>query len=82
MTLAIMTRASRGHTGRPLNAGKVEVLIYVLVNAAALTRVVGGLIPDIYQPLLIASATLWSAAFLTFAIGYAPMLLLPRPDRR
>jgi uncharacterized protein involved in response to NO len=82
MTLAIMTRASRGHTGRPLNAGKVEVLIYVLVNLAALTRVVGGLIPDIYQPLLIASATLWSAAFLTFAIGYAPMLLLPRPDRR
>jgi uncharacterized protein involved in response to NO len=82
MTLAIMTRASRGHTGRPLNAGKVEVLIYVLVNAAALTRVVGGLILDIYQPLLIASATLWSAAFLTFAIGYAPMLLLPRPDRR
>ena len=81
MTLAIMTRASRGHTGRPLTAGKVEVLIYALVNAAALTRVVGGLVPEIYQLLLVVSAGLWSGAFLTFAVGYAPMLLSPRPDR-
>lgn len=80
MTLAIMTRASRGHTGRPLTAGRMEVLIYALVNAAALTRVVGGLSPTLYQPLLIASAALWSAAFLAFAVGYAPMLLSPRPD--
>jgi uncharacterized protein involved in response to NO len=81
MTLAIMTRASRGHTGRPLAAGRVEVVIYALVNAAALSRVVGGLSPTLYQPLLIVSAGLWSAAFLAFAIGYGPMLLSPRPDR-
>ncbi len=81
MTLAVMTRASRGHTGRPLTAGKLEVLIYVLINAAALTRVAGGLAPTAYQPLLIVSAGLWSAAFLAFAIGYGPMLLSPRPDR-
>jgi len=76
-----MTRASRGHTGRPLAAGGIEVLIYVLINAAALTRVMGGLLPTLYQPFLIASAVLWSAAFLAFAIGYGPMLLSPRPDR-
>lgn len=81
MTLAIMTRASRGHTGRPLTAGKVEGLIYALINAAALTRVAGGLLPTVYQPLLIVSAGFWSAAFLAFAIGYGPMLLSPRPDR-
>ena len=81
MTLAVMTRASRGHTGRPLTAGRLEVLIYVLINAAALTRVTGGLSPAAYQPLLIVSAGLWSAAFLAFAIGYGPMLLSPRPDR-
>ncbi len=81
MTLAVMTRASRGHTGRPLTAGKLEVLIYVLINAAALARVAGGLAPTVYQPLLIVSAGLWSAAFLAFAIGYGPMLLSPRPDR-
>lgn len=81
MTLAVMTRASRGHTGRPLTAGKLEVLIYVLINAAALSRVTGGLSPTLYQPLLIVSAGLWSAAFVAFAIGYGPMLLSPRPDR-
>ena len=81
MTLAIMTRASRGHTGRPLTAGKVEVAIYVLINAAALVRVVGALSPSVYQPLLIVSAGLWSMAFLAFVMSYGPMLLSPRPDR-
>lgn len=81
MTLAVMTRASRGHTGRPLTAGKIEILIYVLINLAALTRVTGGLLPSVYQPLLMVSTGLWSAAFLAFAIGYGPMLLTPRPDR-
>lgn len=81
MTLAVMTRASRGHTGRPLTAGKVEVLIYVLINLAALTRVTGGLLPSVYQPLFMVSTGLWSAAFLAFVIGYGPMLLTPRPDR-
>lgn len=81
MTLAIMTRASRGHTGRPLAAGPVEVVIYGLVNAAALTRVAGGLSPSLYQPLLIVSAALWSGAFLAFAIAYGPMLLRARPTR-
>ncbi len=81
MTLAIMTRASRGHTGRPLAAGRIEVLIYVLINAAALTRVTGGLLPTLYQPLLMVSAGLWSAAFLAFVVGYGPMLLSPRLDR-
>ena len=81
MTLAIMTRASRGHTSRTLAAGPVKVVIYGLVNAAALTRVAGGLSPPLYQPLLIISAALWSGAFLAFAIAYGPMLLGPRPTR-
>ncbi len=79
MTLAVMTRASRGHTGRPLTAGRGEAAIYLLVNAGALARVVGGLAPGLYQPLLIVSAVLWSGAFLTFVVIYGPMLLRPRP---
>lgn len=82
MTLAVMTRASRGHTGRPLTTGKLELLLYALINAAALARVTGGLWPAHYQPLLILSVGLWSAAFLTFVLGYARMLLTPRPGRR
>lgn len=81
MTLAVMTRASRGHTGRSLTAGKAGVAVYALINAAALTRVAGGLVPQAYGPLLTASAALWSLAFLTFAAAYGPMLVLPRPPR-
>lgn len=79
MTLAVMTRAGRGHTGRPLEAGWTGALIYILINMAALTRVVGGLWPAQYQALLIVSAGLWCLAFLTFAVVYGPMLALPRP---
>lgn len=79
MTLAVMTRAGRGHTGRPLTAGWSGSLIYILINLAALARVVAGLWPSIYLPLLIASACLWCAAFIAFAVIYAPMLALPRP---
>ena len=81
MTLAIMTRSSRGHTGPPLTAGKADILIYGLINAAALTRVIGGLMPAAYHPLLIVSAGLWSAAFLAFVISYGPILLTPRLGR-
>jgi len=79
MTLAVMTRAGRGHTGRPLTASWTGSLIYILINAAALTRVIGGLWPEAQQTLLVISAALWCAAFAAFAVVYAPMLALPRP---
>jgi uncharacterized protein involved in response to NO len=74
MTLAVMTRATRGHTGRALTAPWGTQLIYVLVNLGALARVASGLAPDAYTPLLIASALLWGAAFALFAVIYGPML--------
>jgi hypothetical protein len=39
MTLAVMTRATLGHTGRVLAAGAMTSAIYALVTAAALLRV-------------------------------------------
>ena len=56
------------------------VLIYALINAAALVRVIGGLWLEAYQPLLVTSAVLWCLAFLTFAVVYGPMLIGPRPQ--
>ena len=64
-----------------LTAGKADILIYGLINAAALTRVIGGLMPAAYHPLLIVSVGLWSAAFLAFVISYGPILLTPRLGR-
>lgn len=81
MTLAVMTRATRGHSGRPLRAPPGTVAIYALMLAAALARIVAALMPETAFVALSVAGIAWIAAFLLFAALYAPMLLLPRPDR-
>jgi uncharacterized protein involved in response to NO len=78
MTLAVMTRATRGHTGQELTAPWGTQIIYALVNLGALLRVGSALIASAHAPLLAASAVLWSAAFALFAVIYAPLLAAPR----
>lgn len=77
MTLAVMTRATLGHTGRDLKAGAGTCLIYIAVLLAALARVCAAFAPG--EPMLLhISAGLWAAAFLGFAALYGPMVLRPR----
>ena len=71
MTLAVMTRASLGHTGRPLSADRTTCTIYVLVTLAALLRVAGS--QSVIA--LSVSGVAWSAAFGLFVLHYAPMLI-------
>ena len=78
--MGMITRTALGHTARPLVAGRAETLAYVLVLAAALLRVAAALVLTAYMPLVIASAALWSAAFLVYFIVYAPRLARPRLD--
>lgn len=80
MILAVMTRATRGHTGRELHADAATSVLYVLVSAAAVLRVTASLSPGFYHPLLMSAGVLWLAAFAGFVIVYGPMLLRPRPD--
>lgn len=77
MTLAVMTRATRGHTGRPLEADPATVVIYVLVHLGALLRVAAPLFPFDYMLLIALAGGLWAAAFLLFVIIYGPMALRP-----
>ena len=81
MTLAVMTRATRGHTGRNLSADRITVLIYGLVNLAAITRIAAAFSATWTMPLLIISACLWISAFAGFVLAYGPMLILPRRPR-
>lgn len=74
MTLAVMTRASLGHTGRPLHAGPMTVVIYVLVNLGALLRVFGPVTGLPTNLMLGLAATAWSGAYLLFAALYGPLL--------
>lgn len=78
MILAIMTRVSRGHTGRPLSADAATNLIYALVVLAAAARIAAALTHYTWKDLLIASAALWIGAFGLFVARYAPVLLRPR----
>jgi uncharacterized protein involved in response to NO len=78
MTLAVMTRVARGHTGQALAADRTTALIYVLVNLAAALRIAAAVGGAWTMPLLVLSASLWIAAFGLFVIRYAPMLLRPR----
>ncbi|MBK7743793.1 MAG: NnrS family protein [Betaproteobacteria bacterium] len=81
MTIGMMTRTARGHTGRPLQADGFEQACYVLVALAAAIRVFGGmLLPGAYLETVVVSGLCWSAAFALYAIRYAPVLSRPRLD--
>lgn len=78
MTLAIMTRATRGHCGHPLTAPPATQFIYLMVVAAALLRLSEIIIPDAALMLRVASGGTWLVAFAGFIVAYGPMLLRPR----
>ena len=81
LTIGMMTRTAKGHTGRPLMADGYEVAAYGLVMTAAVVRVAGGLlVPGAYLATVVASAALWSTAFAIYAVRYWPVLTRPRLD--
>jgi uncharacterized protein involved in response to NO len=82
MTLGVMTRATRGHTGRELAASSVTVTIYCAIAAAALFRVAAGVIPQFYVLLIGSASIAWSTAFALFLGEYARMLVGPRLEPR
>ena len=84
MILAVMTRASLGHTGRRLVAPRLAAAAYLLVAGGALLRVVAASIAvaDITQGLLIVSGLAWAGGFIAFTLGYARILTMPRLDGR
>ena len=83
MILAVMTRASLGHTGRPLAVGRPVAAAYVLLCAAALIRVLGPAVwPRDYFHVLLAAGLCWASAFAIFLVVYAPILMRPRADGR
>jgi uncharacterized protein involved in response to NO len=81
LTLGMMTRTARGHTGRPLQAGAVETACYVLVQLAAVVRVFLPLTaPALFLQAIQLSGALWVAAFALFVLKFAPILSSSRLD--
>jgi uncharacterized protein involved in response to NO len=77
MTLAVMTRATLGHTGQSLAAGPGTVAIYAALVASVLARVAAGVWPGEAGSLHAASGLLWIGAFGGFAVNYGRLLLRP-----
>jgi uncharacterized protein involved in response to NO len=78
MILAVMTRASLGHTARELKANAATVLLYLLVTAGALLRVSASLGLIDYNFGIEVAGLAWGGALLLFLIAYAPVLWRPR----
>ena len=78
MILAVMTRATLGHTGRDLHANPPTVALYGCVTAGALLRVAASLGIGLYSSMLDISGILWAAGLVLFLTVYGPMLWRPR----
>jgi uncharacterized protein involved in response to NO len=75
MTLAVMSRATLGHTGQKLTASASTEAIYAAAIVAALARICAAFEPVHSVPLLHLAAFAWAAAFVGFAISFGPVLI-------
>ena len=81
LIIGMLTRTARGHTGRPLQASRGEVLAYALVMAATVVRVLLPAVwPTAYVRALDAAAGLWALAFAIYLFIYTPWLTRTRLD--
>lgn len=82
MMLAVMTRASLGHTGRPLKASRVTITAYAMLVLSALLRPAAGIFPDVLSQLYTLAGISWMLAFALFCFEYAPYLMRDRKPLR
>ncbi len=83
LMIAIMMRSALGHTGRELEAGPFEISAFLLLQLAAIVRVLAStVVPGAYREAMIVSGVLWTSAFVVFLIRYWPILTRARIDGR
>ncbi|WP_342729078.1 NnrS family protein [Bradyrhizobium sp. B097] len=78
MTIAVMTRASLGHSGQALSASTATRAVYASIVIAALARICAAVDPTYSIPRLAIAGIAWTGAFLGFALAYAPLLCSTR----
>lgn len=86
MVVAMASRVSLGHSGRPLVADHATLWTFVLVQVTAVVRVLAGMPPFQFTMasvwLLIAAAAVWLAAFIPWSLHFGAIYLRPRIDGR
>lgn len=81
MTLAMLSRATLGHAGRPLHAPGPLALAYGLIPLAALARFAASTLPAQYTTLNLVAGALWLVAFTLVLAVLVPVFVTPRPPR-
>ncbi|MBL4838907.1 MAG: NnrS family protein [Kordiimonadaceae bacterium] len=72
-TLAVMTRATLGHSGLPLKDSGLLTTLYVAINLAGVARVFGVLVAGHSSLLMTLAGLLWCAAFVVFLVRFGPL---------
>ena len=81
MTMAVLSRASLGHTGRALVASAPVQAVYALIVAAGVARICAAVRPDAAVALLHVAGIAWALAFLGFSVSYWKVFTGPRFGR-
>jgi len=79
--VAMVTRVTQGHSGRPLVLGGVAGFAFVAIQCVTVIRIAAECAPDApsWQAL---AAVGWLVAFVPWALGLARIYLTPRADGR
>lgn len=80
MTLAVMTRATRGHTGLELRASGMTIASYAAMLVAGAVRPLTGLLPDWHSEIVGLAGMAWILAMLLYVFEYGPVLVSKRKD--
>lgn len=82
MTLSVLSRASLGHSGRPLHAPPALAAAYMVMPLATWARFIASALPAWHEAASLTAGALWLAAFTLALAALWPALLLPRPPRK
>ena len=80
MTLAVMTRATRGHTGLELRASRTTIASYGAMILAGAIRPLTAVLPDLRSEIIEVAGAAWMLAFVLYVAEYGPVLSNKRKD--
>jgi uncharacterized protein involved in response to NO len=80
MLMAMVTRVTLGHSGRPLALDPLNWRLFLVIQAAAVLRVLAEFLPAVSGTLSMMAAMAWFAAFAAWGMRQLLIYLRPRVD--
>jgi uncharacterized protein involved in response to NO len=80
MLMAMVTRVTLGHSGQPLDLDPLNWYLFLVIQAAAVLRVLAEFLPGVAGTLSLLAALAWFAAFAAWGLRQLPIYLRPRTD--